>query len=131
MTDYEWGPAKVTYPDWQGTFQIDEKLTGYDSIYTLTGIDPNLWWIVGFDWGAGESGVHEPHAIVVPAHTDIEAEVAEHGYLPATDLLLHEVDAYSLFLRTVHVSEFRVRSRAIVGTPVRIVRLGDVPEQES
>lgn len=130
MTDYEWGPAEVTYPDWQGTFQIDEKLTGQESIYTWTGIDQDEWWIVGFDWGAGETGPHEPHAIVVPAGTNIEAEVERHGYLPARDLLLHDVEAGDLLLKAVHVCEFRVRSQAIVDTPVRIVALGDVPEQE-
>ena len=26
--EYEWGHAAVTYPDWVGTAQLDQKLTG-------------------------------------------------------------------------------------------------------
>ena len=127
---YDWGPAAVTYPDWQGTFQIDQKITGPTSLYDLTGVDDEEWQIIGFDWGAGESGPHEPHVIVVPKDMDIEAEVSRLGYVPATDLMLHEVDAYRLLLGMVHITEFRARARHVVNKPIKITRLGDIPEQE-
>ncbi|WP_152364936.1 hypothetical protein [Microlunatus speluncae] len=50
----EWGDATVSYPDWKGTFQIDEKMTGPTSIYDLTTINRDEWMIIGFDWGGGE-----------------------------------------------------------------------------
>jgi len=72
--DYVWGDASVTYPDWQGTMQIDQIMTRR-SLNEITGI-PDRWAIIGLDWGGGEEldhsgrkrlNPHEMSAIVVPA----------------------------------------------------------------
>jgi hypothetical protein len=45
MDEYEWGDASVSFPDWIGTAQLDQKMTGTVDVYTLTGIDPDEWLI--------------------------------------------------------------------------------------
>lgn len=122
---YNWGGASVTHPDWQGTAHIDEKKTGDESIYTITGIDRDQWTIIGLDWGGGESGRDVPHAIVVPADTDLSARQIE-----ATDLMLHDVDINDLLKRITHVADFRLRIRSVVDSEITITSLGDVPEQD-
>lgn len=124
MSDYEWGPAEVTYPDWQGTMQIDERMTRPWDLYEFTKIDHDRWTIIGFDWGAGESGVHAPEAIVVPAESSFS------GDLRATSILLHEVDPFELLTKMAHVADFRMRTRAVVDSKIVIVDRQDIPEQE-
>lgn len=53
MDEYEWGDASVGHPDWIGTVQLDQKMTGTTDIYSLTGIDHDEWQIIGLDFGAG------------------------------------------------------------------------------
>lgn len=127
---YEWGNARVTYPDWKGTFQIDERLTGTDSIYSLTGVDADEWLIVGLDWGAGERGPHELHVITVPRGTDIETEVQTRGHLPVTDLMIHDSDPFAVLQRMIHSADFRARVRGLENTKMEVHALGDVPDQD-
>ena len=50
MDEYEWGDASVSFPDWIGTAQLDQKVTGTVDVYTLTGIDPD-----GLDLACGDA----------------------------------------------------------------------------
>ena len=50
-----WGDAEVTYPDWVGTAQLDEKMTT-PTIQDIVDLDHDEWLIVGIDIGGGESG---------------------------------------------------------------------------
>lgn len=120
-----WGPAQVTYPDWQGNAQIDEKKTGTVSMYSLTGIDQDEWSIIGLDWGGGESGWQPLHVIAVPAGTDLDAPTIQ-----ATDFYVHDVDVNEFLLAIMHVSEFRLRTRRTVDANIVIVAEGDSPEQD-
>jgi len=126
MTNFEWGPAAVTHPDWQGTMQIDEKTTGEESIYSLTGIDKNEWTIVGLDWGGGETGWHELNVIVVPQGTDLSEPE-----LDATHLKIHDSDPMEILTKIMHVADYRLRIRSVVDSNIRITALGDVPEQDA
>jgi hypothetical protein len=58
--EYQWGDASVSFPDWVGTAQLDQKMTGPVDLYDLTGVDPDEWLIVGLDFGGGESGYAQP-----------------------------------------------------------------------
>lgn len=122
---FEWGPARVTYPDWQGTMQIDEKLTGDEDLYTLTGIDRDEWIIVGLDWGGGETGWHDLKVVAVPADADIgESE------LEATLFLIHDCNPVEIVSKIMHVAEYRLRIRSVADSTIQITKLGDIPEQE-
>ena len=122
--DYLWGDAEVTYPDWKGTAQLDERMTGR-SLYELVGLDQDDWMIVGLDLGGGEHR-HSLHVVAVPAGTDIH----EQGEVRATDFLIHDVDPYEVLQQMTHMFELRLRLRALVGREIRIVERSDVPEQD-
>ncbi|MPV50132.1 hypothetical protein GCG21_08960 [Pseudactinotalea sp. HY160] len=125
MTRYEWGPAAVTYPDWQGTAQIDEKLTGDVDMYSLAGIDRDEWTIIGLEFGGGESGWHELHLIAVPHGTNLDAD-----HIEATDLLIHDVNPVDFLRQVLHSADFRFRSQGMAGKTITVTALGDVPEQD-
>lgn len=56
VTDgFLWGDAEVTYPDWNGTAQLDERMTGVH-LNDLVGLDSGEWMIIGLDIG-GESTI--------------------------------------------------------------------------
>jgi hypothetical protein len=134
--NYKWGDARVTYPDWKGTVQLDQIATR-QTLNEITGI-PDEWTIVGLDWGGGEVLDHagkprpRPHhmsAVVVPAGTDLTAAIEENGYLPVTMLALHDVDPYDVIRAMTHVVEFRMHIRRLDDVELQVIDEGDVPEQ--
>ncbi|SDQ21213.1 hypothetical protein [Pseudarthrobacter chlorophenolicus] len=43
--------ARSSYGDWKGTAAADEhQTTGHRTPYEVVGLDPDEWWIVGFDF---------------------------------------------------------------------------------
>jgi hypothetical protein len=122
--DYVWGEAEVTYPDWKGTAQLDERMTGQTSLYDLVGLNHDEWLIIGLDLGGGEHK-HNLHVIAVPAGTNIHGQ----DEVQATDFLIHDVDPYQVLQAMTHVFELRMRLRGLVGVSIRIVEQSDVPEQ--
>lgn len=124
MTSYEWGPATVTYPDWQGTAQIDQKATGNIDMYSLANINRDEWTIIGLEWSGGESGWHDLNLIVVPHDTDLDADQIE-----ATRILIHDVNPMDFMSKIMHVADFRFRSRRTADKTITVTALGDVPEQ--
>lgn len=129
MDPYEWTDAKVTYPDWVGTAQLDEKMTGDESIYTITGVDRDEWQIVGLDIGAGESGTHAPHVIAV-RRAELVGHVTDATQLNAADIQIHGVDAFELLKKITHVLDVRLRLRGVQDTPITITELRDEPAQD-
>ncbi|MFF0707412.1 hypothetical protein [Gordonia sputi] len=124
MDQYEWGQASVAYPDWQGTVQLDEKMTGDDSVYSMTGVDREQWTIIGLDLGGGESGMHALEVVVVPRGTDLGA-----SRLEATMIRIHNVDALGVLQRMMHVFDMRMRIRSTLDASIVVTDLGDIPEQ--
>ena len=52
-----WGEASVTYPDWRGTAQLDERMTvPWEGLARTVGLDGQQWQVVGFSIGGGEHG---------------------------------------------------------------------------
>ncbi|WP_336853840.1 hypothetical protein [Sinomonas albida] len=135
MTEFIWGKAEVTYPDWVGTAQLDQRLTG-PRLEQLVNLDPDEWMIIGIDIGGGESG-HELRVIAIS--TDLFSEgdsdvlpriaAANGGSIPATEFLIHDVDPYAILRAYTHVFEMRLRLQATEGMDIKVVGVGDVPAQ--
>lgn len=141
MSDgFLWRDAEVTYPDWNGTAQLDERQTatevgGYLTPEQRVGLDPDEWTIVGLDIGGGEHG-HElrvvaVHRDLIPEGGDVFPKVADanNGQIPATEFLIHDVDPYEFLRSIAHMFELRMRVQGTRDLPIRIVAQADVPEQ--
>lgn len=129
-----WRDAEVTYPDWKGTAQLDQRLTA-PGIAEVVGLDPEEWFVVGFDMGGGEIE-HDLHVIAVhrndfPDGVSLQSVAdANGGELPVTDFLIHDVDPYEVLRKITHIFELRMRVRAADEITIRVVAQSDVPEQE-
>lgn len=131
-----WTDAEVTYPDWNGTAQLDEKVTD-PQLSELVGLDSGEWMIIGLDIGGGH-GHHELRAVAVhnslaPEGGDVLPQIAESngGEIPATEFLIHDIDPYDVLKAMSHVFELRLRLMGSRALPIRIMSRSDVPEQPS
>lgn len=128
VDEYEWGFAEVSYPDWSGTAQLDQKMTGSVDVYSLTGIDPDEWQIIGLDFGAGESGMHNLHVIAVRA-SDWSADM-DMSDVRAADIQIHNgVDPFDLLRQMTHLLDMRFRIRAVADAKITITEHLDEPPQ--
>lgn len=136
---YLWGDASVSYPDWQGTAQLDQRMTSA-GIEELVGLDPDEWTIVGIDIGGGEGGLHPLEVVAVrirdedrrPDESLFEAMARSNGgELPATHFRVHEVDAFEVLLKIMHLFDFRLRRRGAVDVPIRVVSQDEIPRSSS
>ena len=130
---YEWGQATVTYPDWNGTAQLDQRLTSA-GIEEVVGLDRNRWRVVGIDIGGGEHE-HEIHVVAVdrsifPEGSDVFPRIAEAhgGVIPVTDFLVHDADPYEVLKAITHVFELRLRLGGTRDIPIQVTALADAPE---
>ncbi len=130
MDPYEWGDAEVSFPDWSGTAQLDEKMTGPTDIYDYTGVDRDEWMIVGLDFGGGESGMQNPHVIAVRRSELEDRHITDLSAVNAADIQIHGLDPFELLKKMTHYLDMRFRSRAIKNATVTITELLDVPPQE-
>jgi hypothetical protein len=132
MDEYEWGDASVGFPDWIGTAQLDRKMTGSVDVYSLTGIDHDEWQIIGLDFGAGESGTHEPHVIAVPrSEWGADGPPSDLSEVRAADIAIHNgVDPFELLQAMTHQLEMRFRIRAVKDSTITITQLLDEPPQD-
>ncbi|WP_434157567.1 hypothetical protein [Clavibacter michiganensis] len=135
MTDYIWDDANVSFPDWKGTVQLDERMTG-PQLHELVGLDSDAWLVVGLHLGGGEHA-HDLHVLavdraIVPTGGDVFPKIARAngGEIPVTDFLIHNADPYAILKAMTHVLDLRLRARNTVGTPIRVVALDDVPKQD-
>ena len=129
MDEYEWGEASVSFPDWSGTAQLDQKMTGSVDIYSLTGVDRDEWVIIGLDFGGGESGMHISHVIAVRASEwNVNSDLS---HIKAADIQVHAVDdPFDLLRQIMHVFDMRFRIRAVKDSTITITELLDVPPQD-
>jgi hypothetical protein len=131
VDEYEWGDASVTYPDWTGTAQIDQRMSS--DLYGLTGIDADKWAIIGLDFGGGESGMHMPHVIAVLrselGHDD--EHISKMSEIKAVDIQIHNgVDPFDLLREMINLMEMRFRVRSVVDATITITELLDEPPQD-
>jgi hypothetical protein len=132
VDEYEWGAASVSFPDWHGTAQLDQKLTGTEDVYSLTGIDPEKWAIIGLDFGGGESGMHQPHVIAVRKSELGDQHPSAMSEIKAVDIQIHNgIDPFDLLRQITHVLDMRFRIRSVVDATITITELLDEPPQRS
>ena len=127
MDEYEWGDASVSFPDWIGTAQLDQKMTGTVGVYELTGIDRDEWLIVGLEFAGGESGMHNPHVIAVRQSEWGERHISDVSDVRAADIEIHGVDAFELLRQMTHMLNMRFRIRATKNATITITELLDEP----
>lgn len=130
MDEYEWGHAEVSYPDWIGTAQLDEKMTGPVGVYELTGIDEDEFQIIGLDFGGGESGMHPLHVIAVRKSELGDRHVSDVPDIRAVDIQVHGVDPFDLLRQMTHLLDMRFRTRATKDATITITERLDSPPQE-
>lgn len=132
MEPFIWRDAKVTYPDWQGTAQLDQKMTGV-TWRELIDLERESWSIVGIDIGGGEQA-HDLSVVAVNRreHSGSYAEIAARngGALPVTEFLIHDVDPYEFLRNMSHMFEMRLKVRSVVDLDIQVTASGEVPEQE-
>jgi hypothetical protein len=135
MTDgFVWDEASVSYPDWSGNAQLDQRRTSA-GLEEIVGLDPEIWMAIGLDIGGGESS-HELRVVAVhrdlfTAEGDVFPKIAAAygGEIPATEFLIHDVDPYEVLRAVTHVFEMRLRRRGCRDLPIRVMSRSDVPEQ--
>ncbi|OBB95934.1 hypothetical protein A5782_05685 [Mycobacterium sp. 852002-40037_SCH5390672] len=131
VDEYEWGPAEVGFPDWSGTAQLDQKITGTENVYSLTGIDSEKWQIIGLDFGAGESGPHNVHIIAVPRSEWGQSPPSDLSHVRAADIQIHNgIDPFHLLRQITHVLDMRFRIRAVKDSTITINERLDEPPQD-
>jgi hypothetical protein len=130
VDEYVWGDASVSFPDWIGTAQLDQKMTGQVGVYELTGIDPEEWQIVGLDLGGGESGMHSVHVIAVPRSEWGQSPPSDLSEVRAVDIQIHNgIDPFDLLRQMTHQLDMRFRLRATKDATITITDLLDEPPQ--
>jgi hypothetical protein len=137
MTDgFLWRDARVTYPDWSGTAQLDQRMTSA-GLEEVVGLDPDEWFAIGIDIGGGERDhdlrVVAVHRSVVVGESDVLPKIAaaNGGEIPATEFLIHDVDPYAVLKAITHMFEMHMTRRGASEWPIRIMSRSDVPEQET
>jgi len=135
MTNEIWGDARISFVDWSGTASLDQRKTGPHALLEdLIGLDHDEWMIVGIDIGGGEieNGRHDLHVVAV-RRDDLPESSVDGDYseeIPVTDFLVHNVEPYEILRTITHQFELRLRHRGWGEHPLRVVALGDVPEQD-
>jgi hypothetical protein len=128
-----WGDAEVTYPDWSGTAQLDQRMTAA-GIEEVVGLNRDEWMVIGLDVGGGEHDHHlrvvAVHRTHVPAGGDVLPRIADAhgGEIPVTEFLVHDADPYEVLKRITHVFELRLRARGARDYPIRVVDQSDAPD---
>ncbi|MEU7876435.1 hypothetical protein [Dactylosporangium sp. NPDC049140] len=129
MDDDIWGEAGVTYPDWKGTAQLDERRTvPWEGLEQTVGLDREQWQILGFSIGGGEMGYHLQ---VVAAPRDVwdKVKLGDGSEIEVTELLVHDVDPLAILQQMTHMFELKMRIRSIEGHPIRVRALSDLPAE--
>ena len=124
-----WGEASVTYPDWKGTAQLDERMTiPWEGLARTVGLDGEQWQVVGFSIGGGENGYHMR---LYATPSDVWARVApdDGAEVEVTEFLVHDVDPLAILQRMTHMFELNMRIRALGDRRVRVRALSDLPSE--
>jgi len=123
-----WGEASVSFPDWSGTAQLDERMTvPWQGLARTVGLDDDKWQVIGFDIGGGEHGYH---LRVVAAPRDVwEKSSPDDPEIEATEFLVHDVDPLAILREMTHVFELKMRHRGLGSRPVRIRSSSDLPSE--
>ncbi|MEV0733402.1 hypothetical protein [Polymorphospora sp. NPDC050346] len=125
-----WGEASVTYPDWKGTAQLDERLTvPWEGLAQTVGLDSDQWQLVGFSIGGGEHG-YELRVVATPRDVWEEGKLDDDAEIEVTEFLVHDVDPLAILQRMTHMFELKMRIRVLDGRQIRVRALSDLPSEK-
>lgn len=124
-----WDAARVSYPDWNGTAQLDERMTiPWRGLARTVGLDAEQWQVIGFEISGGEHG-YQLRVVATPRDVWRKSGPGAGSEIEATEFLVHNVDPLAVLQQMTHVFELRMRHRGIGDAPVRIRALSDLPSE--
>lgn len=133
MEPHIWEEASVAFPDFAGHVELDFRIT--NSALEEAGIDESRWQVIGFEWDRGEQ-FEQLYVIAVDKgkipdgeDTIFERLTAEHGHVPATKILMHDVDPAAFLHSVTHSFGMTLRARGVGNAEIVVDELGDIPEQ--
>lgn len=124
-----WGEASVTFPDWKGTAQLDERKTvPWRGLARRVKLDSEQWQVVGFSIGGGEHGYHlriyaAPHDVWAKRASDDDAEIE------VTEFLVHKVDPLVVLREMTHMFELNMRIGGLENRQIRVMARSDLPSE--
>jgi len=122
-----WGDASVTFPDWKGTAQLDERKTiPWDGLARTLGLDTNAWQVVGFSVSGGEHGF-DLRIVASPSEVWKSFNRDDGGEIEVTEFLVHDVDPLLILSQMTHMFELKMLIRGLSGNQVRVRALSDLP----
>jgi hypothetical protein len=122
-----WGDASVTFHDWKGTAQLDERRTvPWEGLARTIGLSADEWQVVGFSIGGGEHGF-DLRIVATPSGVWKNYNPDNCGELEVTEFLVHDVDPLVVLQQMTHTFELKMLIRALSGDQVRVRALSDLP----
>lgn len=140
MTDFIQEKAKTQYGDWRGTASGDvSMMNDIQALEDLAGIGENELIIgIGTGWTASKNmGVNPDFRVYVyqpenPDEANMESlmkKYPEGSGVPVKEVLLHDVTPEQFALAFTQFS-IQLRSRFLNGRDLRVISLGDHPQQD-
>lgn len=124
-----WGEASVSFPDWSGTAQLDERMTvPWKGLARTIGLDSAEWQVVGFSIGGGELG-YDLQVVATPRDVWDKVKPGDDSEIEVTEFLIHGVDPLVILREMTHVFELKMRIRSVKNNPIRIRALSDRPTE--
>jgi hypothetical protein len=129
MDGHIWGDANVSFPDWKGTAQLDERATiPWKGLADTVGLDSDQWQIVGFSIGGGESG-YTLRVVATPADVWTKSSAEDDAVIEVTEFSVHGVDPLVILRQMTHLFEMKMRIGSIEGRQVRVRAQSDLPSE--
>ncbi|MEU6204127.1 hypothetical protein ABZ814_11115 [Micromonospora musae] len=124
-----WGEASVPFPDWQGTAQLDERMTvPWKGLAETVGLDSDQWQVVGFSIGGGEHG-YNLRLLATPRDVWDKVKPDDDAEVEVTEFLVHDVDPLAILQQMTHVFELKMQLRGLHGRQVRVRALSGLPSE--
>ncbi|MFD4460539.1 hypothetical protein [Nocardia sp. NPDC058480] len=125
MGEEVWGEASVTYPDWKGTAQLDERKTGpWEGLAQRVELDNVGWQVVGFSISGGESGFN---LMVYAAPRDVWENLEAGAPVQVTEFKVHDVEPLAILQEMTHTFQMNMRRRGLEGREVQVMAKSDLP----
>lgn len=129
MEEELWDEARVAFPDWKGTAQLDERMTvPWRGLARRVNLDSEQWQVVGFSIGGGEHGYDlqvyaAPRVVWEKSASDDDAEIE------VTEFLVHKVDPLVILQEMTHMFELNMRIRGLENRRIRVRARSDLPSE--
>jgi hypothetical protein len=124
-----WGDASVSFPDWKGTAQLDERMTiPWEGLARTLGLDHEQWQVVGFSIGGGENG-YDLKLYATPSDVWNKAAPDDEAEIEVTEFLVHNIEPLEILQRMTHMFELNMRIRGLDNRRIRVRALSDLPAE--